>query len=92
MITSILEEMNSPTRQRSHRTYEFSEFETEIMDDAEVMHKVKIEYEWTPYYGLGHEKSIWSFDYSCETKPAMSEKDLRCEVRDAIHRDAGCTV
>lgn len=91
MITSILEDSNSPTQQRQRAT-KWNTINVEIMDNDEKMIPVKIDYEWTPYYGVGHEVTIWNFDYSTPVKYVMSERDFCEAVKDVIREEERTTV
>jgi hypothetical protein len=86
MISNILEEMNSPTRENYRRT-EFKEIASKLEDDSNKMFDVKIKYEFSRNNGWGCQFSamtVWSFDYHIKGTPNISKQDLIEWVKDCI--------
>lgn len=89
MITSFLQNSNSPTQLKT-RTNKFSSFMGKVIDDNEQEHEIAIEYEYTHYWMGG--VSVWSFDYTPNALPNMSDRELCSQVKDLIRDDANCNV
>ena len=94
MITSLLELNSSPTQQKA-RQYEFKEFTAEFEDNDNVKFNVKIEYEFTRHSGWGSYFSamtVWSFDYSTNGTPNITDKDMIEFVKDEIRHEENYQV
>lgn len=91
MITSFLELSTSPTQQRK-RQYEFKEFTASVEDDDNKMFDVKIEYEFSRYYGCGPAITVWSFDYETNGTPNISRQDMIECVKDEIRHKENDSV
>lgn len=95
MITSILELSSSPTQGKS-KQYKCKVIDCVVEDDDHKVFPLEITYEYSPYYGLGWEISVWSYDFNIDFKingtPNIGVVDLSNWVKDCIREHENCHV
>lgn len=91
MITSILQSpLSSP--QEKTKTQKSKVIETTVEDDDHKVFDLEIIYDYTPYYGLGWEISVWNYDYKTNGTPNIGQVDLHNWIKDCIRENHNCHV
>jgi hypothetical protein len=89
-MNSILDSPLSPTQQKS-KQFKTKTINSVIIDDNFKECPIEVTYDYTPYYGLGWEVSVWGYDYKAD-KMQIGEKDLSNEIKDIIRIEENCHV
>lgn len=70
----------------THKT-KYKVIDTTVEDDDHKIFPMEITYEYSDYYGLGWEISVWNLDYKINGKPRISAVDLNNWIKDSIREN-----